>query len=793
MFLRILKKDITRKKTMNFILFLFITISTAFLAASVNNLTILTNAVDYYLEKSNTPDYLVMALVEGDADPVADYLKQDPNCEAFEIQEGFDLTAKEISIQYKEDNTAASYVSGQPICLTANEGDTIKIFDENGNIPALSSGEIAIPYVDAANNNLKVGDLLTIKIEGATKIFTLAHITKDSVFGSSMVGLKRYLICPEDYHEILSQASISIKEHIYSIDTQNLEAFESAFKSENFNIVFYMTDSMLRLSFIMEMLISSILIIVSVCLILISFFMLRFTIVFTLQEDYQQIGIMKALGIKNRGLTAIYLTKYTALALAGAAFGFYLSFPFGKLLLSGSSSNMLLMDVRQSPWINVLCALLVILMVNAFCYGSTNKLKKFTVMEAIRKGSTGERFRRKNMIALKNCNSLSAPLYMAVNDITSNLKRFSILIITFCLGILMIIIPLNAVNTLKSDSIIELFGMTISDFFVDPGNLTDYMGNDDKESLSKALSDMEDAFEKDGYPANLYGELIFSVAYYTDDPNVLTSITTMQSYHNQYRDYTLLEGTMAVLPNEIMLTEISAKEMQVHIGDTIHATIDGTVYDFLITGTFQSMNMAGKNARFADSFSISYHNLAGINNLQGVFQEDVDIEEALAALKEKHPDYVFETPSEYAASSLGEVITQVNSLKSLIVLLIVGINILITALMMKTLMTREHGEIALLKSLGFSRSSLRLWQTARITIVLFFAIILGILLSLVLGPVTVGQIFSFMGANHIQLVIRPLEVYFKYPLIVLGATTAAAFLCSAGVNRVDFKEINNLE
>ena len=793
MFLRILKKDLTRKKTMNFILFLFIAISTAFLAASVNNLTILTNAVDYYLEQSNTPDYLVMALVEGDVDPLHDYLKTDSNSESYEIQEGFDVSSLDITILRKDTQEVDSYVSGQPICLTANQGDSIKIFDEDGAIPLLSSGEIAIPYVDAASNNLMIGDQLTLVIEGISKQFTLTHITKDSVFGSSMVGLKRYLICPSDYDEILAQTSIPIKEHIYSIYTQDLARFEKAFKNENFSLVFYMTDSMLRLSFIMEMLISGILIIVSVCLILISFFMLRFTIIFTLQEDYQQIGIMKALGIKDRRLSSIYLTKYTALALIGATFGFFLSFPFGRLLLSGSSPNMLLKDTHKTPLANALCALVVVLLVIAFCYSSTNKLKKFTVMEAIRKGSTGERYHRKNFIALKNCKSLPAAIYMAFNDITSNLKRFSILIITFCLGILLIIIPLNAANTLKSENIVELFGMSIPDFFVDPGNLTSYMGIGEKETLVNALHDMEDAFAKDGYPADLFAELVFPVSYFTDDPDILTSIATLQSYNNHFRDYALLDGTMAVLPNEIMLTELSAKEMNVGIGDSIHATIDGTLYDFIITGTFQSMNMAGKNARFADSFSISYHNLAGINNLEGVFREEVNTQEAILTLQEKHPDYIFETPAQYATSTLGEIITQVDSLKNLIALVIIGINILITALMMKTLMTREHGEIALLKSLGFSRSTLRIWQTVRISIILFFAIILGIILSILLGPVTVGQVFTYMGANHIKLVVIPIEVYIKYPLLVLAATTTAAFICSRGVDQVDFKEINNLE
>ena len=53
---------------------------------------------------------------------------------------------------------------------------------------------------------------------------------------------------------------------------------------------------------------------VSICLILIAFMVLRFTIVFTLQEDYREIGIMKAIGLKDAGIKSVYLIKYLAIA-----------------------------------------------------------------------------------------------------------------------------------------------------------------------------------------------------------------------------------------------------------------------------------------------------------------------------------------------------------------------------------------------------------------------------------------------------------------------------------------------
>lgn len=53
---RILKKDLKKRKGVNLILFLFIAIATVFLASSVNNILVVTPAVDYYMDYANVPD-----------------------------------------------------------------------------------------------------------------------------------------------------------------------------------------------------------------------------------------------------------------------------------------------------------------------------------------------------------------------------------------------------------------------------------------------------------------------------------------------------------------------------------------------------------------------------------------------------------------------------------------------------------------------------------------------------------------------------------------------------------------
>ena len=150
----------------------------------------------------------------------------------------------------------------------------------------------------------------------------------------------------------------------------------------------------MKFFYVFDMIVVGILLVVSIILIMIAFVVLRFTISFTLSEEFREIGVMKAIGIGNFKIRGLYLVKYMGLSLIGAAIGLVLGFPFGKMLMSVSSPSIIIGN--QSPvLVNILCAVLVIAVILLFCYGCTGRVKKLTPIDAIRNGQTGERFRKK--------------------------------------------------------------------------------------------------------------------------------------------------------------------------------------------------------------------------------------------------------------------------------------------------------------------------------------------------------------------------------------------------------------
>ena len=122
------------------------------------------------------------------------------------------------------------------------------------------------------------------------------------MFGSTMIGMTRFLVSEHDYQELASEENLLQSIGIF---TNNVEEFADKINQIGFRCLFTEAKSTLKMMYIMDMVIAACMLVVSICLILISLIMLRFTIHFTISEEFREIGVMKAIGIpcyKIRGL-----------------------------------------------------------------------------------------------------------------------------------------------------------------------------------------------------------------------------------------------------------------------------------------------------------------------------------------------------------------------------------------------------------------------------------------------------------------------------------------------------------
>ena len=791
MFFRILKRDLGRKKGINFILFIFMILATLFVASSIDNILAVSNATDYSMEKGKVPDEYIAAM-ESQSDKIENWLKKQDKKIVSDYSVNKTIMLSKGNIDSFAGKKGSKFEIKTSIMLTKQWNKHMLIFDENQKLAKIKDGEIGITETQLRDNKLKVGDTITLKYGDYKKKFKISTKILDPALGGDYVGMARYLLSDNDFDEIEKHTDSLC--YNYGINTDNLKSFKSAFNKQAFNVIVNLDGEMFEFAYVISIISAAILIVVGICLIIISFLILRFTIVFTLQEDYKEIGIMKAIGIKNFGIKKLYLIKYLILVLAAAVIGCIISMPISNIMIKSVAKNIMMKNSTANIGINILCSIAVMIVVLLLCYLCTNKLKKFSAIEAIRNGETGERYKRKSIISLSKRKKMPTPLFMAVNDIFSNIKRYVVLLLTFAMGMIMIILSLNTISTFKSKEMIKSFAMdTKADFFVNPDSVSDGTSNYTKEGIKNNLDDIKKRLKDKGYDTDINTFEFMTLSMYTDDKDDVSQVFTIQPVNTDGSFMELLEGKTPKLRNEIAMSEMVMKELNVKIGDTVHLMINGKVKDMIICGKYQNYMQMGKSAFVSESFDVKDVVISGNWTYQVYVKNKVNKDNIVSKLNKAIPRYEFLTVDDTISTQLGSTESQLGSMKGLVVIIICIVNILITALMMKIFILGERGQIAMLRSVGFSLKQVRLWQVLRMGIVVLLAEILGIILSKPLNNIVLRPIFGMMGSTHMIIEVNPLQVYLIYPLLLLVVITVVAAISSASIKKLNIMEINNVE
>lgn len=782
MFIQILKKDLKRKKGMNLILFLLLILSSIFLAGGINNLLLTMNAIDYFFEKSNVSDFYAMTIgQEENENRIEEWLKTE------------ELTGAVEKYSYllieKEDNSF-----GSPLYLCKIRKKQNLIFDTKNQPVFLEPGEIAISVSQAEKNGIKSGDTIRFRVGDEEISLQVKALVKDVLFGSPFMGFDAQYVSDEDF-EMVENALLE-KDGIitgYGISTVDVQKFEQKFLNEGLPVNTTTTQKVLRKCYIMDMLFAAILMIISICLLAVSFVILRFTITFTLQEEFKEIGVMKAMGINSFTIRGIYLCKYFAISVAGALLGAVFSIPFSDFMMKSIEKNMYMPKAQGNILLCLACGGILVLLVMVFCYLCTGKIKRLTVMEAIKSGSNGERYAKSSPLSLYKSGKLSALFFLAANDILSSKRKYIPLFISFILGVVMIILPLNAVNTLKGDSIITMFGIARSDVYIVTYKEEAYMKDGDINKMLADLEHMEETYAREGIHVELYNEINYSPYVSSETHKDKRSILSLQAKSFNTENYHYLEGEAPKLSNELAMTAMLAEELNVKIGDTVYLQFAEEKIPYTLTATFEGFNNLGYSIRLSEAAETDLKYAIGFYGIQGNFQKGTDVEAAISKMKEITPDYEIRNTREKIVASLGAVIERVDEIKLLTVAVVLIINCLVTILLCRTFLERDKGEIALLKSIGFSNGFLRAWQSVRIGMIQFVSVFLGILCSYLLNDVMIQYSFGIMGARQIELNILPMEVYVGYPLLLLAGVSAAAYFAASGVKKFSIQKINDME
>ena len=384
---RMLLKDIKKGKTINTILCMFIIIATIFVASGVNNLVSVLTGLEYFMNKAEIEDVMFVTSGPGSKGAADEYLKNEKKIESYKIEDVIYLENTDIlNAKTKEECKTRS---GNNI-LESIDDLKINVFDKNNKkIEKVEKGHAYISAQFAEMNDYKVGDKIIVKLEGIEKELIYDGIAKDAFLGASLIGNVRIIVNEEDIKDYKANDKImnGYSGQCVYIKTDNIKDVKAGISKVS-HIAFSTDRDQLKGIYAVDMFAIFIFFILSICLIVISFFILRFSISFTISEEFREIGVMKAIGFKDTPIRKLYIAKYTFISIVSVSIGLILSIPFGNIVMQ-SLSNKMYLGNDLGIILNVIGSIIVCIVVIGFAYLCTKRIKKLTPIDAIRSGMTG--------------------------------------------------------------------------------------------------------------------------------------------------------------------------------------------------------------------------------------------------------------------------------------------------------------------------------------------------------------------------------------------------------------------
>ena len=791
MMLRMLRRDLKRKKTMNTILFLFIVIASMFMASGLSNIVTVSNGLVNYFDEAGLGDYNILTMGDHAVGALDHMLKTEPAVKDYRLEEIVYASQKNI----KESNGInIDYSSTSGVNLIQSVDRTkLNFFDENNDvIKSIASGELHVSPGFLSESGHKIGDTILISIEGVQLREKIVGLCKDAFLGGAIVGNRRFIINEQDYKKLVNKQIIydSYRGEACYIKTDDIQAIKSALTNVS-HIAFDGDKTLIQTSYLMDMILAYVMLIMSGCLIIVSLVILRFSIRFSIEEEFREIGVMKAIGIKNLRIRGLYIVKYVVMSIVGSLIGFGLSIPFGELLLKESAKTIMLKGSQGISW-NVIGVLIIIAVCLLFGFIFTSKVKKYTPLDAIRSGQSGERFKKKNKYHLRKTH-LKTGGYLALNDVISAPKRFFTITLSFLLCTVLVLVIVNIASTMRSDAFADSFGKVSDLYIMDTDFMMKLTNKSDLKEVDKQYKEYEDKLSDEGIPGKICQELQFKYPITVNGKDYSYSFS--QGHNTKMEDYTYTEGSSPKSMDEIAITPAVAKDLNIDIGDTITVHFGDRDIDCMVTEKFETMNNVGLLIRLHTDAPTDMEHFSNCMGLQIDFDDNPDaktIEDRKETVSKIFDTDMTMNAEEYCVDCM-KVAPMMEAVSYLLLAITLVIIILVTILTERTLIAGEVTQIAICKAMGFSNGAIIRWHVWRFAIVGVIVSVLSAALSIPLTKLIGDPIFALTGMSDVNYNIDVAKTFFIYPGAVLLVTVLIAFITSRYTKKITARDTANIE
>lgn len=778
--LRILTKDFLRKKGIMLIVFTFIMLAAFLMSAGSNLIVELNNSLNALFTAARVPHFVQMHAGPINEQAIAAWADESELVEEYQLVDMITMDGSALFFGEKEMNEENSIMD---ISFVRQNEQFDYLLDMQNRPLQLSAGEIAVPIYYMQNRNLKIGDTVLIKSGAFTQRLTISAFLRDAQMNPSIVHSKRFLVHSSDYRTLKQH----FKDSEYLIefmltDSTRIDEFSKQYLASGLPQTGPSVDSRLfkTLNALTDGIVAAVVIMLSFLIMIIALLCLRFTLLATLEDEYREIGVMKAVGMKHHDIQRIYLFKYFAIGAIAVLCGYLASLYFYRALTSdillyiGGAPRSFLQHLI--PLGASAVTLLIVLLSTAIIL---RRVKRVSAVQALRADISGDISGKaapnSTLLPLERSRVFNVNVFLGMRDVLQRFRMFALLGFIFFFCTFIIILPVHFLGTITSPSFISYMGIGRSDIRVDLRQ---------SDSVDRRFTEMIEYIKTDADVAR-YSPLVTSqFTLFTDNGEEETLSIESGDFSRFPLDY--IHGGAPLQENEIALSYLQAKDMEKEVGDPLSLLVEGQALEMTVCGIYQDVTNGGRTAKTILPYNadkVLWYTVS----IDLVAQADIT-QKTHEHSERFYPARVTDMKS-YISQTLGTTIDQLGRVTLVAIAAGVAVAILITALFLKMIISKDAARIAIMKSLGFTLHHIRIQYLSNTLVLLAGGLLIGTLFSNTLGQRLVSLLWSQMGASKISFVIDPLRAYILMPLLLVSAVSIATALSINAIKEHKITEV----
>lgn len=741
----------------------------AMLASSAAAVVVTANGAGASLmEQAQTPHFLQMHAGQVDEDRMARFAADHELVEQHEVVPMLNVDGTAIRVTGEgTDTTLAPGLQDNSFVAQSTRFDFL--LDTDGEVIQPEPGTVWLPLYYRELLDLSVGQRLTVAGPEHSRTLTVAGFLRDSQMNFSYSSSKRLLVSQPDLDALRETVGeTGATEYLVQFRLTSTGAaaqLESDYRAAGLesNGPSITWPLMVLVNTLSVGVTAAVMMLVTLLLVAIALLSVRFTLLTTIEQDYREIGVLRAIGLRTGDLRRLYSRRYLVLALIGAGLGLLASFGLDQLLLR---------DVRLflGPAGRTLPVVLVSVALSAAVVGSVvlavrrilRRLRLVSPVQAVRAGASTQRggSRLPRWLSVSR-SPLPTNLLLGVREPLRRPGRYAVPLVIYTLASAILILPQMLLTTATSPDFITSMGASVSD-----------MRMDQQPTDPTAAQDLDRSLTTD--PRVDRHALLSTAAYTAPDADGGEVTVKLESGDLTAFPVVYVHGSVPQADGEVALSGLQAEDLGADVGDPVVLTPSrGEPLALTVSGIYQDITNGGRTAKTVAPHTTEelMWTTAYVNLVAGT-----DVPATVAAFAADHQDLKVSSVDDYVDATIGGTLSALRdaTAASLVVGLLVGA--FVTALFMRMLMARDAAEIAAMRAIGFRDGHVRLQYVVRSVIVLVVGVVLGAVLAATLGGQLAVLVLSTAGISQLELVANPWVAFVATPLALLVTVVAATLL-----------------